>query len=164
MLQGSFSEAGKNLSKNPDGLFVMKLYFHLPTPPQYTHSIGEEVGKTLSTSFVIVILWKHATVFFSLLHTESYNETLADCRANLRHYQAMNQTKLHRFEDFIRHLVTTVWILELMNLHICGQIFTERKSDRCVDSAPHFNGMYKVSPTEFIKISSISNSDKRAQN
>ena len=102
-------------------------------------------------------------LFFSLVDTESYHETLADCGANLRNYLAMNQTNVHRFEDFIRHLVTTVCLLEFMNLHICGQIFTERKSDRCVDSAPHFNRMHKVSPTQFIKISPISNSDKREQ-
>ena len=161
MLQGSFWEGGENLSNDPDSLFIMKLYFHLPTPPQYTHSMGEGVGGKNIVTFICCCHCENK-LLFSLLHTESYHETLVDRRANLRHYLAINQTILHPFEEFIRYLVTAVWYSSLWTC-TCGQIFSERKSDRCVHLPPHFNRMYKVSPTKFIKISPISSSDKREQ-
>ena len=64
-------------------------------------------------------------LLFSLPHTESYHETLADGRANLRHYLAMNRKKLHPFKEFIRHVQAfghNCMILESMNLHVWSNL------------------------------------------
>ena len=45
MLQGSFWEAVENLTNNPESLFIMKLYFHLPTPPPIHSLYGGGGGR-----------------------------------------------------------------------------------------------------------------------